>query len=115
MQFTSYTGRSYRVLNQEEREEIMIGVRQRESIRSIARRLERSPSVVSREIKNNSTEEGRYQAYWAQMRSERRRRQSRRRERIADRCVRQYVHEKLSIGWSPEQISGRIRLDMPGK
>jgi len=115
MQFTVFTTRSYRVLSPEEREEIMIGRRQSESIRSIARRLKRNPSVVSREIKNNSTEEGRYQAYWAQMRSERRRRQSRWRERIADRRVRHYVHEKLSLGWSPEQISGRIRLDMPGK
>ncbi len=115
MQFTSFTTRSYRVLTPEEREEIMIGHRRGESIRSIARRLKRNPSVVSREIKNNSTEEGRYQAYWAQMRSERRRRQSRWRERIADRLVRHYVHEKLSLGWSPEQISGRIGLDMPGK
>jgi len=115
MQFTVFTTRSYRVLTQGEREEIMIGHRQSESIRSISRRLERNPSVVSREIKNNSTEEGRYQAYWAQMRSERRRRQSRWRERIADRLLRHYVHEKLSLGWSPEQISGRIRLDMPDK
>jgi len=115
MQFTSYTTRSYRVFTPEEREEIMIGHRQNESIRSIARRLERNPSVVSREIKNNRTEEGRYQAYWAQKRSERRRRQSRWRERIADRRVRGYVHEKLSLGWSPEQIAGRIRLDMPDK
>jgi len=115
MQFTVFITRSYRVLTQEEREEIMIGHRQRESIRSIAGRLKRNPSVISREIRNNSTEEGRYQAYWAQMRSERRRRQSRWRERIADRLVRQYVHEKLSLGWSPEQISGRIRLDMPDK
>jgi len=115
MQFTSYTTRSYRVLTLEEREEIMMGHRQSESIRSIACRLERNPSVVSREIKNNSTEEGRYQAYWAQKRSERRRRQSRWRKRIADRRVRHYVHDKLSLGWSPEQISGRIRLDMPDK
>jgi len=115
MQYTSYATRSYRVLTHEEREEIMIGHRQRESIRSIARRLERNQSVVSREIKNNSTEEGRYQAYWAQMRSERRRRQSRWRERIADRLVRNYVHQKLSLGWSPEQICGRIPRDIPGK
>ncbi len=115
MQYTSYATRSYRVLTHEEREEIMIGHRLSESIRSIARRLERNPSVVSREIKSNSTEEGRYQAYWAQMRSERRRRKSRWRERIADRRIREYVHEKLALGWSPEQISGRIPRDMPGK
>ena len=37
----------------------MIGVRTNESMRSIAGRLNRHPSVISREIKTNSTEEGR--------------------------------------------------------
>lgn len=115
MQCTAETTRSYRVLTPDEREEIMIGLRQDESMRSIARRLGRNVSVIAREIKANSTEDGRYQAYWAQQRSQRRRRQSRHRERIADIAVRGYVREKLQEGWSPEQIAGRIRLDMPGK
>jgi len=115
MQSTSQTPRTYRVLSPGEREEIMIGVRSNESIRSIAGRLNRNPSVVCREIKTNSTEEGRYQCYWAQKRSERRRRNSRRRERIADRQIRHYIHEKLKEGWSPEQIAGRIGLERPGK
>ena len=115
MQSTTNTARSYRVLTPVEREEIVIGRSQDESIRSIASRLQRHPSVISREIKNNSTEDGRYHAYWAQSRSERRRRQSRIRERIADRRTRGYVHEKLRIGWSPEQIAGRIRIDMSGR
>jgi len=58
----------------------MIGLRTNESIRSIAGRLNRNASVISREIKTNSTEDGRYQCYWAQKRSERRRRNSRCRE-----------------------------------
>ena len=115
MQSTTDVTRSYSVLSPEERGEIMIGRRNNESIRSISRRLQRNQSVVSREIKNNSTEEGKYQCYWAQMRSERRRRQSRRRDRIADLHIRSYVHQKLEIGWSPEQIAGRISLDMPDK
>ncbi|MBT3274065.1 MAG: IS30 family transposase [Spirochaetales bacterium] len=115
MQSTTNSARSYRVLTQEEREEIMIGVRRNESARSIANRLERNVSVISRELKNNSTEDFRYQAYWAQKRSERRRCKSRQRERIADQYTRQYMHEKLRLGWSPEQIAGRICLDMPGK
>lgn len=115
MQSTTNSARSYRVLTQEEREEIMIGVRRNESARSIASRLERNVSVISREIKNNSTEDFRYQAYWAQNRSERRRRKSRQRERLADHYIRQYIYEKLPLGWSPEQIVGRICLDIPGK
>jgi len=115
MQSTSQTPRTYRVLSPDEREEIMIGVRSNESIRSIASRLNRNPSVICREIKTNSTEDGRYQCYWAQKRSERRRRNSRRRQRIADRQIRHYLHEKLKEGWSPEQIAGRIGLELPGK
>jgi len=115
MQSTSQTPRTYRVLSPDEREEIMIGVRSNESIRSIASRLNRNPSVICREIKTNSTEEGRYQCYWAQKRSERRRRKSRCRERIADRQIRHYLHEKLKEGWSPEQTAGRIGLELPGK
>ena len=115
MQCTSQTPRTYRVLSPNEREEIMIGLRTNESIRSIAGRLNRNASVISREIKTNSTEEGRYQCYWAQKRSERRRRNSRRRQRIADGGIRHYLHEKLKENWSPEQIAGRIPMDLPGK
>jgi len=115
MKNTTDSKRLYRVLRPEEREEIMIGLRQNESIRSIAKRLGRNPSVISREIKNNSTEDNRYQAYWAHSRSKRRRRKSRQRERIPDRIIRQYIRDKLEIGWSPEQIAGRISIDIPGK
>ena len=113
MQSTTQATRTYRVLTPDERGEIMIGLRSGESIRSIARRLGRRPSVILREIRANSTEDARYQSYWAHNRSERRRRASRQRERIADRQIRSYVHEKLEEGWSPEQIAGRIRVERP--
>ena len=115
MQSTGKAARSYRPLTHIEREKIMIGRRNKESVRAIAAGLGRHPSVVSREIKANSTEDGRYQAVSAENRSRRRRRVSRRRERIPDRRVREYVREKLTLSWSPEQIAGRIRVDMPGK
>jgi IS30 family transposase len=44
-----------------------------------------------------------------------RRRESRKRERVGDEKVREYLTEKLEIGWSPEQIAGRIGRDLPGK
>lgn len=115
MNITLPTSRTYRVLTHEEREEIMIGIRNEESIRSIARTLNRPPSVILREIKKNSTEDGRYQAYWAQSRSDIRRRKSRQRERIGDEEIKTYIREKLEMGWSPEQIAGRISLELPGK
>ena len=114
MQCTTQAAGSYRLMTPDERGEIMIGLRNGESMRSIARRLGRQPSVVVREIRANSTEDGRYQSYWAQKRSERRRRMSRQRERIADHQIRHYLHEKLKEGWSPGQIAGRIGMELPG-
>lgn len=115
MNTTQSAPRTYRVLSPEDREEIMVGIRTEKSIREIARMLDRHPSVILREMKNNSTEDGRYQAYWAQQRSKIRRRESRRRDRIADEEIRSYLKEKLEQGWSPEQIAGRIRRALPGK
>ena len=115
MDSTTIAGRAYRVLVPEDREEIMIGLRGGESIRGIAGRLGRNPSVILREIRRNSTEDGHYQAYWAHQRSTQRRRSARRRERIADPTIRTYLRGKLELGWSPEQIAGRICLDIPGK
>lgn len=115
MDCNTKTKRQYRVLSHEEREEIMIGLRTEESIRSIAKRLQRQPSVILREIRNNSTEDKRYQAYWAQNRSDRRRIQSRKKERIPDEEKRSYIRKKLNLGWSPEQIAGRMSMEIPGK
>ena len=115
MHYTVESTRSYRVLSHEEREEIMIGRRTGQSLRDIAKHLGRNVSVISREIKANSTEDGRYHAYWANARSTRRKKQSRTRPRIADVAIREYVEQKLQLGWSPEQIAGRLPIDHPGK
>ncbi len=115
MQCTPEPQSLYRVLTHAEREEIMIGQRLGKSIRSIARHLNRNPSVISRELKQNSTEDGIYQAYWAHSRSQRRRKQSRKRKRVPNQGVRQYIEDNLKLGWSPEQIAGRIALDYPSE
>ena len=115
MQSTAEPTRSYRVLSHAEREEIMIGRRTGQSLRDIAKRLGRNVSVISREIRANSTEDGRYQAFWANARSTRRRKLSRTRPRIRDSAVQEYVEQHLKLGWSPEQIAGRLPIDHPEK
>jgi IS30 family transposase len=114
MKDTANKKRPYRVLSPAEREEIMVGLRTDRSLRSIARSLKRNPSVIARELQNNRTEDGRYQAYWAEQRSQRRRRDSRKRPRIGDPLTREYPRAKLKLGWSPEQIAGWIALELPG-
>ena len=71
--------------------------------REIARRLHRSPSTISRELANGKGE-GRYRADEAQKRSVLRRQASHRTLRYQDPWIQQYVREKLSQCWSPEQI-----------
>src|SRR3954452_19118658 len=60
--------RSRRVLSLDEREEISRGVASGVSLRSIAARLRRSPSTVSRELKRNGGH-GRYRAASADKRA----------------------------------------------
>lgn len=47
------------------------------------------------------------------MRSEIRKQESRKRKRLKNDFIRCYVMKKLMIGWSPEQIAGRITLEYP--
>ena len=73
-----------------------------ESIRSIARQLERCPSTISRELRRNGAR-GRYRPHVAQRRAEQRR--SRPKEFKLDHPVlREIVQSKLCSKWSPEQV-----------
>jgi len=85
------------------------------SITDIARYINRNKSTVSREVKNKDrTGRNKYRADVAQTKAL---------ERISKRgnitilsknqklC--NYIIEKLKLGWSPEQISGRLTKDYP--
>jgi len=88
------------------------GLTQRET----AKKLNRSSSTISREIKQNSTEvrNCRYLGHRTQMHSDERKKISRQKIRLSDPKVRKYVKEKLKAGFSPEQITGKIGKDLPG-
>ncbi|WP_407635463.1 transposase [Neomegalonema perideroedes] len=77
------------------------------SVREAARRLRRSPSTISRELRRNSSEQGIYHAASAEMRFRLRRQRSCILER--DKRLAVYVVDRLTEGWSPQQISGRLR------
>lgn len=99
-------------LSQDERIAIADGLRAGESIRSIAARLGRSPSTVSREVRSNIGPTGRYGPYRAQRLSTNRLRRPRARK-IDNPRLRRAVQEKLGKHWSPEQISGWLRREFP--
>lgn len=100
-------------LTAEEREVISQMRYAKASKAEIARRLNRDPSTIFRELKRNGSG-NHYRAVEAQRRAEARHRQARQRSRKMQRPeLRRYVFEHLRQYWSPEQISGRLLRDFP--
>jgi IS30 family transposase len=106
---------SGRYLSFAEREDIAIGRAQRppESVRSIAARIGRSPSTVSREIARNSTGTGVYRAGPAEQRATERGRRPKTAKLAGNPLLAGLVQQLLRELWSPEQISRRLRHEYP--
>ena len=88
-----------------EREEISRGLAGGESLRSIARRLGRAPSTVSREVPNNGGAR-RYRACGAERAALGRMRRPKPAKLARCERLRRVVEAKLELRWSPQQISG---------
>jgi len=86
---------------------------QGKSRRVIAEVMGRHHSTISRELRRHYRPRS-YRARIAHAMTEMRKRKAGRRERLKHDGVRAYSHEKLILGWSPEQIAGRISQDQPG-
>jgi IS30 family transposase len=87
-----------------EREEISRGLARDESLRSIADRLGRPPSTVSREVKVNGGHL-KYRANVAHRASRRRAKRPKARKLTECPRLRVAVEEKLDLWWSPGQVS----------
>jgi transposase, IS30 family len=82
------------------------------TIREMARRLGRSPSSISEELKRNQAD-GVYGSIKAHQAAEARKRHSHPKYLLRHRPVlRDFVLEKLKLGWSPQQISGRLKKEI---
>jgi len=130
-------GRKRPRLTHDEREQIMIGTSQGESIRSMARRLGRAPSTIQREIKNNGwmrEATGRYRAMYrfganrggwdakskysarvAQRRSEQRARRPKTGKLGRCAALHAEVQALLVKKYSPEQIAGVLAATHPDR
>lgn len=99
-------------LTEFEREEISRELKNKSSIRYIARKLDRAPSTISREINKNG---GRrfYRAHLAEKRSIQNRLRSKTYKLDDNPKLAQLVTKKLRKFWSPEQISGWLKLRFP--
>src|SRR5918997_1913228 len=82
------------------------------TIREMARRLGRSPSSISEELKRNKAD-GVYGSIKAHQAAEARKRHSHQKYLLSRHPVlRDFVLEKLKLGWSPQQISGRLKKEI---
>lgn len=85
------------------------------SVREIARRLGRSPSTISRELRRNHTAAGPYGPLAAQRKATARRLRPKTAIIAADPELKTLIQDKISAFWSPEQVSGWLRLHHPEK
>jgi IS30 family transposase len=95
-----------------EREEISRGVVAGESCRSIARRLARAPSTISRELIAGSPSQS-YRAWRADVTAHERARRPKPAKLLTCLRLRAEVERGLRRRWSPEQIATRLIRDFP--
>lgn len=102
--------RQYSHITKTERLEIALLRKRKHSIREIAAMLERSPNSISRELSLNRVN-GVYDPLKAQHKAYVKRKYSKYQgmKVVSNKDLRSYVEERLRQGWSPEEISGRIR------
>jgi len=104
--------RSRLALTLAEREEISRSVATGQSIRSVATRLGRAPSTISREIMRNGGQEC-YRASQADQAAWYRGRRPKTCSLAENRSLAHIVAGKLQLLWSPEQIAGWLRQTYP--
>lgn len=106
---------AYQQLKIGDREKIAIFRAEGKPIRAIAKELGRHHSTILREIVRNGApiNHGYYLPHRAQERSRFRKQEAGKRKRLKSKALRYYVIERLKLGWSPEQIAGRISVDFP--
>ena len=107
--------RTYQQLSLEERELIYGLQKQGLTLRAIAKKLGRSHTTLSRELRRNKRKDNLYLPCFAQTISTFRTTSQRKGARLKNPLIHTYVRNHLRLGWSPEQIAGRLPIDVPGE
>lgn len=104
----------YTHLLQEEREQIFLLMQNGKNQKQIADIIGRDKSTISRELHRNLHQKFNvYLPDTATRKAQRRQEKSRKRRYLdKDPALKQYTLDKLKLGWSPEQIEGRIKMDI---
>src|SRR5512147_437678 len=108
--------KNYKHLSLHEREHLAQLHWEGKSLGEIAEALGRNKSSISRELARNSApQHDRYTPCRAHARSCERKTEANTHERLKNDLIRRYVRQGLAMGWSPEQIAGRLPKDHPGQ
>lgn len=101
--------RNYKQLSQGQRYQIEILLKAGHDQKEIARQPKVSPGTISRELKRNKGKRG-YHPKQAQIKTDKRRNEAAKALKMTEDVIRQ-VEEKLVLDWSPEQLSGWLKLE----
>jgi IS30 family transposase len=102
-----------RSLTFQERQAIEAGLSVNETQVSIARRIDRNPGTVSREIKRGRLASGRYSATHGQAVAREHAERPKACKLAPGTALHDRVQADLQLRYSPEQIAGRLRRDFP--
>ena len=109
-------GKRHNQLTRDEREKISILKASGKSLREIAFLMGRHHSTLSRELRRNCFRAFGFEGYGpakAEITARKRKSEASKRPRLKNQQIRDYAEEKLKLGWSPEQISGRLKIENP--
>lgn len=106
----------YKHFSKTERLELSILLKKGYSLRDIGRVLKRNPSSVSREIRRNSVK-GVYDPPKAHHKAYVKRKYAKYQgmKIRGNPEIETYIQEKITLGWSPEAIAGRLPIDSGGR
>jgi IS30 family transposase len=108
--------KEYKHLTLKEREIISMGLMSKRSQSQIAKQIGRHKSTISRELSKynkNYINKMKYFPSKAHKKAKKRKIFSHKKPRIPNSNIRKYIEQKLILGWSPEQIAGRLSIDYP--
>lgn len=100
---------TYIHLTQDERDTIAVLRSEGRSLRFIAKKMNRDPGTLSRELKRNAppVHTGYYLPHKAHERAVQRNQVSHQRDRLKNSRIRSYVRRRIQADWSPELTAGR--------
>lgn len=106
--------KKYNQLTADERDKIAIFMARGFNLNDIANLLGRNRSTIGREIRRNGAAKYKiYTPHAADARSKLRKSAANTHARLKNAFVRDYIHQKIKDGWTPEIISGTLKKEHP--